>query len=118
MSSLPASSSSLARGIPSVAAARALVARGYAGRVEIRDAKTGAHRSTVNIERAAKFSAREGQRRGLHLAGWSPFPGIPGASGGATGGRRGAGPMSGAGPHKRKPPDARRATAEGLSRAS
>ena len=35
--------------------ARALLARGIKGRVEIRDGKTGKHRSTVNIEAAAKL---------------------------------------------------------------
>ncbi|HUW74545.1 MAG TPA: hypothetical protein VMW05_11085 [Methyloceanibacter sp.] len=35
--------------------ARALLARGIKGRVEIRDGKTGKHRSTVNTEAAAKL---------------------------------------------------------------
>jgi hypothetical protein len=40
--------------------ARELLARGIVGNVKVIDADTGKHRSTVNIEKAAKVTAEEG----------------------------------------------------------
>ena len=43
--------------------ARALLARGISGKVKVIDEITGAHRSTVNIEKAARLSVKEGPLR-------------------------------------------------------
>ena len=59
---------------PEHEAARALRARGIFGKLQIFDA-TGRHRTTVNIEAAAKMTVSEG-RRGLTLRKWQPLTGI------------------------------------------
>jgi hypothetical protein len=40
---------------------------------QVFDAQTGKHRCTVNIEGAAKLSAREDRRYGPHFVKWQPF---------------------------------------------
>ena len=52
--------------------ARALVARGIKGKVEVLDGKTGKLRSTVNIEAAAKLSVSSD----LHRRKWKPLEGF------------------------------------------
>ena len=49
--------------------ARALLARGIRGRVEVCDGKTGKHRCTVNIEAAAKLRVSSDLRTRL----WTPI---------------------------------------------
>src|SRR5262245_49533461 len=44
---------------PETALARALLARGFVGKVRVIDARTGRHRSTVDIESAARLTVRE-----------------------------------------------------------
>ena len=48
---------------PELDLARALLARGITGSVAILDGKTGRSRTTINLERAAKLSVREGPLR-------------------------------------------------------
>jgi hypothetical protein len=45
---------------PECDAARALLARGYTGKLTLCDGKTGIPRTIIDIERAAKLSAEEG----------------------------------------------------------
>jgi hypothetical protein len=45
---------------PECALARGLRARGITGKVKVIDADTGKHRSTVDIQKAAKVTAEEG----------------------------------------------------------
>jgi hypothetical protein len=52
--------------------ARALLAEGITGTVEIRDAKSGAPRALVNIEKAAKMAVQE-NTRGFRTVKWAPF---------------------------------------------
>src|SRR5262249_38499885 len=40
--------------------ARVLFARGIVGKIKVMDAITGTHRSTINIEKAAKLCVKEG----------------------------------------------------------
>jgi hypothetical protein len=46
---------------PECDAARALLARGYTGKLTLCDGKTGIPRTIIDIERAAKLSAEEGR---------------------------------------------------------
>jgi hypothetical protein len=48
---------------PETDLARALIARGITGMVKMLDADTGKHRSTVNIEKAARVVTKEGPLR-------------------------------------------------------
>jgi hypothetical protein len=45
---------------PECDAARAMLARGYAGKLTLCDGKTGKPRTTIDIERAAKLTVEEG----------------------------------------------------------
>ena len=45
---------------PETELARALLARGITGTVMVQDANTGKHRTTVNVEKAAKLRTEEG----------------------------------------------------------
>lgn len=56
--------------------ARALLARGITGSIKIIDANTGAHRSTVNIEAAARITVLEGRSVGPRFVKWRPMPQI------------------------------------------
>lgn len=53
--------------------ARALLARGLAGKVMVLDAITGRHRSTVDIEKAAKLTVEESWSFGPRIVKWYPF---------------------------------------------
>ena len=57
---------------PECDVARALLARGYTGKVKLVDANTGVHRSTVSIEKAAKLRTYD-DSRGLGFERWKPF---------------------------------------------
>ena len=48
---------------PETDLARALLAKGIVGQVKVIDAGTGAHRSTIDIAKAARLSVREGPLR-------------------------------------------------------
>jgi hypothetical protein len=52
--------------------ARALVARGSSGVVRLLDASTGTHRTTINIEKAAKLRTYD-DSRGLGWEKWRPY---------------------------------------------
>jgi len=58
---------------PETDLARALLAQGITGVVEIFDDSTGKPRSRVNIEAASKVTFREDRRRGPHRQPWRPF---------------------------------------------
>jgi hypothetical protein len=58
---------------PETDLARALLAQGITGVVEIVDGRTGKPRSRVNIEAASKVTFREDRRRGPHRQPWRPF---------------------------------------------
>jgi hypothetical protein len=58
---------------PETDLARALMAHGITGVVEIFDDRTGKPRSRVNIEAASKVTFREDRRRGPHRQPWRPF---------------------------------------------
>src|SRR5262245_46971727 len=58
---------------PETDLARALIAQGITGVVEIFDDRTGKPRSRVNIETASKVTFREDRRRGPHRQTWRPF---------------------------------------------
>lgn len=58
---------------PETDLARALMAQGITGVVEIFDDRTGKPRSRVNIEAASKVTFREDRRRGPHRQPWRPF---------------------------------------------
>jgi hypothetical protein len=58
---------------PETDLARALMAQGITGVVEIFDDRTGKPRSRVNIEAASKATFREDRRRGPHRQTWRPF---------------------------------------------
>ena len=58
---------------PETDLARALMAQGITGVVEIFDDRTGKPRSRVNIEAASKATFREERRRGPHRQTWRPF---------------------------------------------
>jgi hypothetical protein len=57
---------------PECDAARVLLARNITGMVKLLDANTGAHRSTLNIEKAAKLRTYD-DSRGLGFERWKPF---------------------------------------------
>src|SRR6185295_12170229 len=57
---------------PECDAARALLARNITGVVKLLDANTGAHRSTVNIDKAARLRTYD-DSRGLGFERWKPF---------------------------------------------
>ena len=57
---------------PECDAARALLARNITGVVKLLDANTGAHRSTVNIDKAARLRTYD-DSRGLGFEWWKPF---------------------------------------------
>ena len=57
---------------PECDAARALLARNITGTVKLLDANTGAHRSTVKVEKAAKLRTYD-DSRGLGFERWKPF---------------------------------------------
>jgi hypothetical protein len=59
-------------GDPECDAARALLVRNITCVVKLLDANTGAHRSTVNIEKAAKLRTYD-DSRGLGFERWKPF---------------------------------------------
>jgi len=59
---------------PETDLARALIARGITGMVKLLDADTGKHRSTLNIEKAAKVTVREDRARGPCFTKWRPMP--------------------------------------------
>ena len=48
---------------PETDAARALLAKGITGKLTLCDGKTGAPRTVINIERAAKLATKEGPLR-------------------------------------------------------
>jgi hypothetical protein len=58
---------------PETDLARALMAQGITGVVEMFDDRTGKPRSRVNIEAASKVTFREDRRRGPHRQPWHPF---------------------------------------------
>jgi hypothetical protein len=58
---------------PETDLARALIARGITGVVEIIDGRTGKRRSRVNIEAASRVTFREDRKRGPHRQAWHPF---------------------------------------------
>ena len=58
---------------PETDLARALMAQGITGVVEIFDDSTGKPRSRVNIEAASKVRFREDRRRGPHRQPWRSF---------------------------------------------
>lgn len=58
---------------PEHEAARALLARGITGKCRTLDHLTGAHRMTLDIERAAKYSITEDDFNGLKRRKWRPF---------------------------------------------
>jgi hypothetical protein len=58
---------------PETDLARALMAQGIVGAVEIFDGRTGKPRSRVNIEAASKVTFREDRRRGPHRQACRPF---------------------------------------------
>src|SRR5262249_39541357 len=58
---------------PETDLARALMAQGITGVVEIIDGRTGKPRSRVNIEPASKVTYREDRGRGPHRQTWRPF---------------------------------------------
>ena len=58
---------------PETDLARALMAQGITGVVEIFDDRTGKPRSRVNIEAASKVTFREDRRRGPHRQPWRSF---------------------------------------------
>jgi len=53
--------------------ARALLMRGVTGTIALIDGKTGEHRVTVNIEKAAKLTVRDTAREGPRFVRWKPF---------------------------------------------
>ncbi len=55
--------------------ARVLLTRGIVGQVKMLDGKTGKHRTTVNIEKAAKYSVYDGDK-GLTLVKFKPWTGV------------------------------------------
>jgi hypothetical protein len=57
---------------PETDLARALIVRGITGMVKLLDADTGKHRSTVNIEKAAKLRTYE-DSRGCGFEQWKPY---------------------------------------------
>jgi hypothetical protein len=58
---------------PECDTARALLARGYTGKLTMLDGKTGKPCTYIDIEKAAKLTARENSVRGPHFAKWKPF---------------------------------------------
>jgi hypothetical protein len=54
--------------------ARALLARGVTGVVDVIDGVTGKPRSRVNIEKAARLRVEDGTASTPHFAKWKPFP--------------------------------------------
>ena len=58
---------------PETDLARALLAQGITGVVEIVDGRTGKPRSRVNIETASKVTFREDRRRGPHRQSWRSY---------------------------------------------
>ena len=52
-------------------ACRWLVRHGYRGQLRIVDSQTGKHRSTINIEKAARLTVKEGPH-GPYFAKWEP----------------------------------------------
>ena len=52
-------------------ACRWLVRHGYRGQLHIVDSQTGKHRSTINIEKAARLTVKEGPH-GPYFAKWEP----------------------------------------------
>ena len=52
-----------ASGDPECDLARVLFARGMVGKVKVMDGTTGTHRTTINIEKAAKLCVKEGPLR-------------------------------------------------------
>ena len=58
---------------PETDLARALMAKGITGVVEIFDDRTGKPRSCVNIEAASKVTFREDRRRGPHRQSWRSY---------------------------------------------
>jgi hypothetical protein len=61
---------------PECDAARALLARGIAGLIQIVDS-AGKPRAHINVEKAAKLTAREDSHRGPRFAKWQPRPEMP-----------------------------------------
>jgi hypothetical protein len=59
--------------VPECDAARALLDRGVIGSLAIVDADTGKHRTTLNIEAAAKLTVWEGRRQLARFAKWKPY---------------------------------------------
>jgi hypothetical protein len=59
--------------VPECDAARVLLARGVIGSLAIVDAHTGNHRTTLNIEPAAKLTVCEGRMQVARLAKWKPY---------------------------------------------
>jgi hypothetical protein len=59
--------------VPECGAARVLLARGVIGSLAIIDADTGKHRTTLNIEAAAKLTVWEGRRQLARFAKWKPY---------------------------------------------
>jgi hypothetical protein len=60
---------------PEFDACRVLLARGLTGILILADAVTGKNRLSLDIERGAKLTVREGQNRAPRLAEWKPFDG-------------------------------------------
>ena len=58
--------------VPECDAARALLDRGFTGSLAIIDAVTGKHRTTLNIEAAAKLTVSESRRQPPRFAKWKP----------------------------------------------
>jgi hypothetical protein len=59
--------------VPECDASRVLLARGITGRLTILDGKTGKPRTIIDIEKAAKLTVLESERRCPMFAKWRPF---------------------------------------------
>jgi hypothetical protein len=59
--------------VPECDAARVLLARGVTGSLAIVDADTGEHRTTLNIEPAAKLTVWESRGQAPRFAKWKPY---------------------------------------------
>jgi hypothetical protein len=59
--------------VPECDAARVLLARGVTGSLAIVGADTGKHRTTLNIEAAAKLTVAESRRHSPRFVKWKPY---------------------------------------------
>lgn len=62
--------------VPECDAARALLAKGFTGKLTMLDGETGRPRTIIDIEKAAKLTVLENRRSAPRFVKWSPRPEI------------------------------------------